>query len=148
LRANAATTPRMNLETALPLVKACRDRMDALYMKPVFDEWIILSLVQGKAEILDYQGPRAEKFRSELHRDSAALMAEMQGKYYGVGDFEFVDNAPSSRHDACIRIGQSSYLLCNNTYGTLAMLRQDPRWREAQKPFVNLTEKFRADPLV
>ncbi len=138
----------MNLETATQTIKACRDRMAALYHKPVFDEWVVLSLRDGKATILSYEGPRAEKFRSDLHRDSAPLMSQMQGTYYGIGDFEFVDNAANSRYDACIRLGLTSYLLCNNTYGTLAMLRQDPRWREAQKPFVSLTEKFRADPLV
>jgi len=148
LRANAATLSRMNLEIASQHIKACRDRMDALYQKPVFDEWVVLSLVQGKAEILAYMGPRADKFKNDLHRDSAPLMSQMQGNYYGVGDFEFVDNAGSSRYDACIRLGHTSYLLCNNTYGTLAALRQDVRWLEAQKPFVDLTEKFRVDPLV
>lgn len=138
----------MNIDTASQLVKTCRDQMDALYQKPVFDEWVLLRLLQGRVEILSYVGPRAEKFRTELHRDSAPLMSQMQGNYYGVGDFEFVDNAGSSRYDACIRAGQNVYLLCNNTYGTMAALRQDPRWREAQKPFVGLTEKFRADPLV
>jgi hypothetical protein len=148
LRANAANLPLMNLETASQHIKVCRDRMDVLYQKPVFDEWIVLSLVQGKAEIRAYNGPRAEKFKSDLHRDSAPLMSQMQGNYYGIGDFEFVDNAGGSRYDACIRLGHTTYLLCNNTYGTLAALRQDVRWLEAQKPFVALTEKFRADPLV
>lgn len=143
-----ATLPRMNIDTASQHIKACRDQMDALYQKPVFDEWVVLRLRQGRVEIMAYTGPRAEKFRTELHRDSAPLMSQMQGNYYGVGDFEFVDNAGSSRYDACIRMGQNIYLLCNNTYGTMAVLRQDPRWREAQKPFVDLTEKFRADPLV
>lgn len=138
----------MNLETANQHIKACRDRMDVLYQKPVFDEWIVLSLVQGKAQILAYNGPRAEKFKTDLHRDSAPLMSQMQGNYYSIGDFEFVDNAGGSRYDACIRLGHTTYLLCNNTYGTLAVLRQDVRWLEAQKPFVALTEKFRADPLV
>ncbi|MFT3781117.1 MAG: hypothetical protein QM790_03810 [Nibricoccus sp.] len=138
----------MNLETATQHINACRERMDVLYQKPVFDEWVVLSLKPGNAEILSYKGPRADTFTKALHRDSAPIVAEMQGKQYSIGDFEFVDQAPGSRFDACVRLGETIYLLCNNTYGTLAALRQDPRWREAQKPFVNLTEKFRGDPLV
>lgn len=137
----------MNLATALKQIQTCREKMDVLYQKPVFDEWVVLSLAQGKADILSYQGPRAENFSQLLHRDSAPLFAEMGGKQYGVGDFEFVDGATGSRFDACIRLGDTFYLFCNNTYGSMAELRHDPRWREAQKPFVGLTEKFRVDPL-
>lgn len=137
----------MNLETATKHIQTCRERMDALYLKPVFDEWVVLNFQDGKADLLGYTGPRAETIAKQLHRDSAPLFAEMQGRSYGVGDFEFVDLARGSSYDACVRLGETTYLLCNNTFGTMAVLRQDPRWREAQKPFVNLTEKFRADPL-
>jgi hypothetical protein len=30
----------------------------------------------------------------------------------------------------------------------MAQIRQNPNWIEAQKPFVELSERFRADPLV
>jgi len=122
--------------------------MDALYHKPVFDEWVIVTFAQGKTNILAYTGPRAESFAKQFHRDSGPLFAEMQGKHYGVGDFEFVDQGHGSCFDACVRLGETIYLLCNNTYGSMGELRADARWREAQKPFVNLTEKFRAEPLV
>ena len=138
----------MNLETATKHIQACRERMDALYLKPVFDEWVVVRFAQGKADVLAYHGQRADTFTKLLHRDSAPLFAEMQGKHYGVGDFEFVDQAAGSRYDACVRLGETIYLLCNNTFGTMAELRIDPRWREAQKPFVGLTEKFRFDQLV
>ena len=137
----------MNLETASKNIELCRGRMDALYLKPVFDEWVVVYFAQSRAEVLAYTGPRAETFTQLLHRDSAPLFAEMQGKQYSIGDFEFVDLAHGSRFDACVRLGETTYLLCNNTFGTMAALRQDPRWREAQKPFVGLTEKFGADPL-
>jgi hypothetical protein len=137
----------MNLDTARQHLRACRESMDALYQKPVFDEWVVVSLVNGRAAVHAYEGPRAEKFEKQLHGDSAPLYAEMQGRQYSPGDFEFVDTAKGSRFDACVKLGQSLYLLCNNTYGTMADLRQDARWRQAQKPFVELTEKFRSDPL-
>lgn len=137
----------MNIETAVTHLNSCRERMDALYQKPVFDEWVLVLLVQGKGTVLAYIGPRAESFTQKLHADSAPLYAAMEGRHYGVGDFEFVQEAKGSRFDACIKAGENIYLFSNNTYGSMAELRADPRWREAQKPFVALTEKFRADPV-
>jgi hypothetical protein len=121
--------------------------MDTLYQKPVFDEWVIVSIRAGEVGILWYEGPRAESFRKTLHADSAPLAAEMQDRSYTIGDFEFAQDAKGSRFDACVRLGPSAYLFANNTYGTLSDLRQDPRWLKAQKPLVELTEKFRADAL-
>jgi len=137
----------MNLETASKNIELCRGRMDALYQKPVFDEWVVVNLAQGKTDILSYTGPRAESFANQFHHDSSPLFAEMQGRHYSVGDFEFVAQARGSRYDACVRLGETAYLLCNNTYGSMGDLRADARWLQAQKPFVSLTEKFRADPL-
>ena len=137
----------MNLESARKLVSQCREKMDTAYMKPVFNEWVMVSFENSPVEILAYDGPRAETFQKNLHADSAPIAREMQDRSYGVGDFEFVGDGRGSRFDACVRIGERSYLLCNNTYGTIDDLRQDARWLKAQKPFVDLTEKFRADPL-
>jgi hypothetical protein len=138
----------MNLETARQHIRTCRERMDALYEKPVFDEWVILAFVDFQATILAYDGPRADSFKQTLRTDAAPLTREMEDKHYAVGDFEFAHEARGSRFDACVRLGEKTYLLCNNTYGTMTDLRQDPRWLKAQKPFVDLTEKFRADELV
>jgi hypothetical protein len=138
----------MNIETAVTHLNTCRERMDALYQKPVFDEWVLVSLVEGKGSVLAYVGPRGESFEQKFHADWAPMYAAMEGRKYSVGDFEFVQDATGSRFDACIKAGKTIYLLGNNTFGSLEMLRADPRWREAQKPFVALTEKFRADPVV
>ncbi len=139
----------MNLETARKLVAQCREKMDTAYQKPVFDEWVVVSFAPAPAlaDILAYEGPRAETYKKSLHADSAPLAREMQDHAYEIGDFEFVGDARGSHFDACVRIGNRTYLLCNNTYGTLSDLRQDARWLKAQKPFVDLTEKFRTDPL-
>ncbi|MGC4074023.1 MAG: hypothetical protein QM760_16225 [Nibricoccus sp.] len=137
----------MNIETAVTHLNKCRERMDALYGKPVFDEWVLVSLVEGKGALLAYEGPRRDTFQKSVHADAAPLYAAMEGRRYSVGDFEFVDEARGSRFDACIKAGENIYLLANNTFGSMAMLRADVRWREAQKPFVALTDKFRADPV-
>jgi hypothetical protein len=137
----------MNLETAAAHLTQCRERMDTLYQKPVFDEWALIAFTNGAVEVLWYHGPRAEEFAKKLHADVAPLYTAMEGRHYDIGDFEFVQDAKGSRFDACIRAGTTSYVLCNNTYGTMAEIRADPRWREAQKPFVQLTEEFRMDAL-
>jgi hypothetical protein len=138
----------MNLETARQHLRTCRELMDTLYQKPVFDEWVILSFANASTRILFYHGPRADSFAKNLHADSGPLAREMQDRAYAIGDFEFALDARGSRFDVCVRLGDHSYLLGNNTYGTLTDLRQDARWLKAQKPLVDLTEKFRADPLI
>ena len=137
----------MNLDSARKLVAECRGKMDTAYQKPVFDEWVVISFASAPVQVLSYDGPRAENYKKTLHADSAPIAREMQDRSYSIGDFEFADEARGARFDACVRIGEKSYLLCNNTYGTINDLRHDARWLKAQKPFVDLTEKFRADPL-
>lgn len=137
----------MNLHAALQQIRSCLAKMDTLYQKPVFDEWVVASLDGGKTDILYYQGPRPESFARQFHHDSGPLFSEMQGRHYSIGDFEFAAHAPGSRFDACLRVGEKAYLFCNNTYGSMAEIRSDARWREAQKPFVDLTDKIRSDPL-
>jgi hypothetical protein len=137
----------MNLETARQHLHACSDRMDALYNKPVFDEWVIVKYENGKADVLHYDGPRPAAFLEKMHGDTAPLLVATDGRKYEVGDFEFVSNAAGSRYDACVRLGNRLFLLCNNTYGTMEQIRADPRWLKAQAPFLDMTEKFRADPL-
>ncbi|HEU5080202.1 MAG TPA: hypothetical protein VFT72_13400 [Opitutaceae bacterium] len=138
----------MNLETALQNVRRCRETMDTLYQKPVFDEWAIVVFGSKGPQVLSYEGPRAESFKKNFHADSVPLAREMQSREYEVGDFEFAQDGTGSRFDGCVRIGEQAFIFCNNTYGTLSDLRQDPRWLKAQKPLLDLTEKFRADPLV
>ena len=122
--------------------------MDERYATTVFDEWVIVSLHAGRSGILAYDGPRAESYRERFAVDVAPLQGEMAGKRLAVGDFEFAPDATGPRYDACVRVGAASYLICNHTTRSMAQIRQNPNWIEAQKPFVELSEKFRADPLV
>ena len=121
--------------------------MDTLYQRPVFDEWVVVAIGSKGPQLLGYEGPRAESFLKTFHTDSVPLAREMQSREYEIGDFEFAQDGKGSRFDGCVRIGQSTYIFCNNTYGSMTDLRQDPRWLKAQKPLLDLTEKFRADPL-
>jgi len=137
----------MNLSAAEVHITAALARMATAYGKPVFDEWLVVALRAASGSIRTYQGPRADSFHKEFGEDTGPLRAEMEGKQLAVGDFEFAPEAAGTRFDACIRIGQTSYLLCNNTAKSMAEIRRDPHWLRAQKPFVELSGKFRADPL-
>ena len=121
--------------------------MDALYHGPVFNEWVVISLIKSRASVLHYEGPRADTFSRQLQSDAASLAAAMEGHQYAVGDFEFVQDASGSSFDAMIRLGDATYLLCNNTERSMADLRASIAWRESQKPFLALTQKFLASPL-
>ena len=137
----------MKLEPAKALITAALGRMNALYQRTVFDEWVVVSLQDERGRILAYHGPRAENYRRHFTEDIAPLRAEMTGKQLGVGGFEFAPEAAGTGFDACVRTGEASYLLCNHTGRSMAEIRGDPRWLQAQKAFVELSEKFGRDPL-
>lgn len=136
----------MDLDTARQQIQSSFARMDALYLRPVFDEWAILS-AGGKPGILAYTGPRGESFRRQLPADAEPLRTMMAGRALADGDFEFATEASGTRYDACMKIGAASFLVCNHTARDMAEIRQDPKWLKAQAVFVALSEKFRDDPL-
>ena len=138
----------MDIATARQHITATLERMQALYLKPVFDEWVILSPGAKQGGILAYVGPRAEEFRKKLAADVAPLLAQVSGQNLEPGDFEFTIEGDGTRHDVLLKLGASSYLVCNNTAKSMAEIRGDARWLKAQAAFVDLSEKFRADPLV
>jgi hypothetical protein len=137
----------MNLADARSAVILAIGRMNALYQKPLFDEWVLVKLAREEGAILAYNGPRAETYQRRFKTDIAPLQLELEGKKLAVGDFEFAPNAQGAHFDACVRLGPAAYLFCNHTTKTMTQIRQDPRWLEAQKPFVGLAQEFREDPL-
>jgi hypothetical protein len=137
----------MDLATARQHIHASFERMRVLYQKPVFDEWVILSPAAKHGGMLAYSGPRIEEFRQKLPSDIEPLLHQLAGRNLEVGEFEFTSAGDGTRHDALVRVGTASYLVCNNLAKSMAEIRQDPRWLKAQAAFVDLTERFRADPL-
>ncbi len=137
----------MDLSTARQHIHASFERMRVLYQKPVFDEWVILSPVAKHGGVLAYSGPRIEEFRQKLPSDVEPLLHQLAGRNLEAGDFEFTSAGDGTRHDALVRIGAASYLVCNNLAKSMAKIRQDPRWLKAQVAFVELSERFRSDPL-
>jgi len=66
---------------------------------------------------------------------------------HGVGDFEFARNGVGTKVEAFMVVGQGIYLICNNTSADMDTITKDPLWLSAQVPFVELSDKFRANRL-
>ena len=137
----------MDLATARQNIFDSLERMRALYLKPVFDEWMILAAGAKHGGLLAYSGPRVEKVREQLAADLEPLLAQAAGRNLEAGDFEFTAQGDGLRHDALLKLGANSYLACNNVAKSMAEIRADARWLKAQAAFVDLSEKFRSDPL-
>jgi hypothetical protein len=127
-----ATSEPMTLDDALIRIRQGRDRMNALYSEPVFDEWAVIALPGDAPAIVSYDGPRPDAFRRQFLADIAPLTAELAGRQLPVGGFAFALGAEGTRFDACVRLGPQAYLLCNHTTRTMDEIRVDPRWLRAE----------------
>ena len=137
----------MTLEHATKLIGSCAERMNDLYQKVVFDEWAIVSLVQRKAKILTYLGPRKDDFQKNFATDVQDLRAELLSRRHSIGDFEFARHGVGTKLEAFVMAGEGLYLICNNTAQSMSAIAKDPLWLSAQVPFVELSDRFRSDPL-
>ena len=137
----------MTLEEATNLIGRCAARMNDLYQKAVFDEWVIVSLIQHKAKILAYLGPRKEDFQKNFATDVQDLRADLLSRRHSIGDFEFARHGVGTKLEAFVMVGDGLYLICNNTAQSMSAIAKDPLWLSAQVPFVELSDQFRYDPL-
>ena len=137
----------MTLDEIGGQIKSCADAMNSRYGGVVFDEWAVVSLMENKARVLFYTGPRNDEFLKNFVKDLGALRADLGAAKYGVGDFEFARNATGTNIEAFLVLGQGIYLVCNNTRESMDTITKNPRWLGAQVPFVELAEKVRANAL-
>jgi len=138
----------MTLEKAKKLIKGCAVQMHARYDKPVFDEWAIISFADKKGRMLGYIGPRKEGFKKNFVSDAGALRTGILEEQYQIGDFEFSRHGVGTGFESFLVLGRGLYLICNNTAETMDAIAKNPKWIGAQVPFVELSDQFRADPLV
>jgi hypothetical protein len=137
----------MTLNQASKLIKSCADQMNARYQKVVFDEWAIISLADQKGHLLAYIGPRKEGFQKNFLADAGSLRAGLLAPEHEAGDFEFARHGTGTSFESFMVLGKGLYLICNNTVQSMDAITKDPLWLGAQVPFVELSDKFRADPL-
>ena len=138
----------MTLDQAKQLIKVCAEQMHARYTKPVFDEWAIVSFANQIGHVLAYIGPRKDGFKKNFAADAASLSAGLLSEQYDVGDFEFARHGVGTGFESFLVLGKAVYLICNNTEQSMDNIAKDSKWLEAQVPFVELSDKFRGDPLV
>lgn len=138
----------MTLEEIAAHIKACAQQMNSRYGHVVFDEWAVISLAENKARVLFYTGPRNDDFLANFVRDLGSLRAGLKSGEYGPGDFEFARHGTGTGYESFMVIGQSLYLICNNTAESMDAIAKNPRWLGAQVPFVELADRVRANPLV
>ncbi|HXT12390.1 MAG TPA: hypothetical protein VN873_12575 [Candidatus Angelobacter sp.] len=138
----------MTLDEATKQVRKCGQKMNDLYGRVVFDEWVIISLAQQKARILFYAGPRNDDFLKNFASDLGSLRSSLLDSSYNVGDFEFARHGVGTGFEAFVVLGDGIYLICNNTQASMEQISRDPKWLNAQVPFAELSEAMRPDPLV
>ena len=138
----------MTLDDANKLIRGCAQRMNELYRKVVFDEWAIVSLEQQRAKILAYLGPRKDDFQKNFAADAQDLRAELLSDKHSPGDFEFSRHGFGTKLEAFVVAGDGLYLICNNTAESMNGIAKDPLWLAAQVPFVEMSDRFRTDPLL
>jgi hypothetical protein len=142
------TESNMKLDQAVGAINLCADKMNAMYGRVIFNEWVLLSFGEGGAKMVSYSGPRKEHFQSNFAADVEELRPRLLSHQFAPGDFEFAWHGSGTGFEAFIAAGQRIYLLWNNTGNSMENLAKDPRWLNAQVPFLNLTEAFRTDPLI
>ena len=139
---------RMTLEQAQKQIFACAEQMRARYNdKAVFDEWAIIALGQKRGRVLAYMGPRKDGFKKNFGADATALRTGLAGAEHTVGDFEFARDGVGTGFESYMVLGEGMYLICNNTVQSMDAIARDPLWLNAQVPFVELSERFRENPL-
>ena len=138
----------MTLDQVTTQIQSCAQKMNDRYGRTVFDEWAVVSLIQQKARILAYAGPRNDAFLKNFADDLGALRAELLDSKYTVGDFEFSRHGVGTGIEAFMVLGEGLYLICNNTNASMNDIAKDPRWLNAQVPFAEFSERIRANPLV
>jgi hypothetical protein len=122
--------------------------MAGLYQKTVFDEWVVISAAGKKGRVLAYEGERREEFARSFPADLQAFGPELLLSPHAPGDYGFSRHGTGTHFDAYLVLGEDVFLICNNTRQSMTGITQDPLWLKAQVPFVELSEKFRAEPLI
>jgi hypothetical protein len=137
----------MTLDQATKLIQTCAQQMDARYGKVVFDEWAVICLAENRGRLLAYIGPRKAGFQKNFLTDAGALRAGLLTQQHDPGDFDFARHGVGTGFEAFMVLGEGIFLICNNTVQSMDGITQDPRWLEAQVPFVELSDQVREDPV-
>jgi len=138
----------MTINQAVQEIQSCAEQMNVRYKKVVFDEWAIISLQENKGQLLAYLGPRKAGFQQNFLADVRSLRGAMLAEGGNTGDFDFAHDGVGTCFESFMVLGDGKFLICNNTVQSMDAISRDPLWISAQVPFVELSDKFRSDPLL
>jgi hypothetical protein len=137
----------MTLDQAIQLIEQCSDRMNEKYGGIVFDEWLVVRFGENDT-IVAHSGPRGERLIEDYSRDIQAIHNHIISEGRSIGDFAFTHQGHGTRFDAFVMIGESLFLLWNNTGSATTHITRNPSWKVAQTEFVALTDVIRENPVV
>ena len=132
----------MKMEKAQEWIKEALEKMDSVMGEPVFDEWLIAEKTAAGWTILKYEGLRKEECLQEFHSDITALHDTLDPATALAGDFAFSHEGFGSGFDAHICMGNSCFVLFNNTKKNTDEITKSPKWMQAQIHFATLAEHF------
>jgi len=138
----------MTLDESIELINTTAERMNQLYRDRVFDEFAVVALVQNKARLLKYIGPRREEFQRNFLADIHEFKPELIANKHNIGDFEFSQSGFGTKVEAFLVLSDGIFLLCNHTSRSMADIARNPMWLSAQVPFVEMSDRFRSNPVV
>ncbi len=137
----------MNTAAATDRIETTLYNMEQAIGEPVFNEWAIVARTGEGWRLVEYGGPRKEAFMAEFNADLAALRETFRPNRTHIGDFAFSHEGYGSGFDAHMCIGESLFVLFNNTCKSTGDITRNPRWTSAQIHFAELLEAFIANPL-
>lgn len=138
----------MKLQQARDRIQLCSEQMNRRFEGVVFDEWAIVAIREGKLRVLEYSGPRPQEFRRQFLQDAGELRSGLVSGDHSPGYFEFDHTGAGTGFESFLAVGKDMYLIWNNTAKSMDNIAQNPRWLEAQLPFVELVDRFSSDPLL
>jgi len=122
-------------------------RMNEIYGCPVFNEWALVEVTQGTAQVIHYEGPRPDGFAASFSRDAVRLRVQLEGHHYFPGEFEFATDGHGTMFDAFVKVSETAFLVCNNTQVSMGRIRENGQWLKAQVPFAGLCAMISGSPL-
>jgi len=99
------------------------------------------------ANLLGVGVAHGEKLIHDFSRDIKAVHEHIVAEGHAVGDFGFTHEGHGTRFDAFVVIGDSLYLLWNNTGASTTQTTKNPSWKIAQTEFLAFTDVIRSNPV-
>jgi hypothetical protein len=137
----------MNTSAAVDRIESALINLETAVGEPVFDEWALVERAAGSWKLVEYGGRRKDEFLADFNDDMASLKDTLDPANTYVGDYAFSHEGHGTGFDAHMCVGETRFVLFNNTAKSTGDITSNPRWTHAQVHFATLLEAFIADPV-